>query len=159
MPPAILIPIVWLAETLGISVETLVATSVVTTELGAGLATGAQGPLAGPIAGAGAAVRNVEQYSLRVMKDGFYPVMKRGLKNPVGITWCEKGDVWKFGKTRNPGTRYSTPYLRGIGEHGVEYVKEFESPSGTEAMSVELKKILNYLDQYGNLPPGNKVKR
>ncbi len=100
-----------------------------------------------------------EQYSLRVLKSGWYPVMKRGFKDPVSLTWCEKGDVWKFGKTINPRTRYSVTSLKNIGEHGVEYIKEFSSPQASQALTVEEMKIVNYLFQLGALPPGNKVKR
>jgi RHS repeat-associated protein len=149
--------IVLVAETLGVSVETVVVGSVVATEIGAGIASGAVVP--GIPAGAtGNAVRTAEQYSLRVLKDGFYPVMKRGYKEPVAITWCEAGDVWKFGKTINPSTRYSQAALRNVGEHGVEYVKEFSSVSD-EALQLEVMKIENYLQQAGGLPPGNKIKR
>jgi hypothetical protein len=84
--------------------------------------------------------------------------MKRGYKDPVAITWCEAGDVWKFGKTINPSTRYSQSTLDNIGEHGVVYAKEFASLSN-EALLLELMKIENYVQQTGKLPPGNKIKR
>jgi RHS repeat-associated protein len=148
---------VWIAETLGVSVETVVVGSVIGTEIGVGLATGAVSP-GSSVGAVGNTVRTAEQYSLRVLKDGFYPVMKRGYKDPVAVTWCEAGDVWKFGKTINPSTRYSQAALKNIGEHGVEYKNEFTSLSN-EALLLELMKIENYVQQVGKLPPGNKIKR
>jgi len=98
----------------------------------------------------------VEQYALRANESGFYPVMQRGFKNAVDLTWLEKGDVWKFGTTQNPATRYSQSYLDNIGNYGVSYVKEF---SGTlkEALTVEGMKIRNFIEQSGFLPAGNKI--
>ena len=98
----------------------------------------------------------VEQYALRAADSGFYPVMVRGSENPQFITYLEKGDVWKFGTTANPATRYSGSYLQSIGEHGVEYSPEF---LGTEQQAVQLQnmKIQNFLQQTGKLPPGNKI--
>jgi len=45
--------------------------------------------------------------------------MKRGFANPQELTWLNKGDVWKFGITKNPLSRYSQSYLDNIGEFGV----------------------------------------
>jgi len=56
----------------------------------------------------------VEQYALRASKDGIYPVMVRGSDVPQFITYLKKGDVWKFGPTVNPATRYSSTYLKSI---------------------------------------------
>jgi RHS repeat-associated protein len=94
----------------------------------------------------------VEQYALKAAENGFYPVMTRGAKEPQSMKWLEKGDVWKFGTTKNPETRYSQSYLDNIGDYGVEYHTEF---SGTleEALTVERMKILNN----GALPAGNKI--
>jgi hypothetical protein len=98
----------------------------------------------------------VEQYALRAKEAGFYPVRVRGSEDAQFITLLKKGDVWKFGTTVNPASRYSGTYLQSIGEHGVEYSTEF---LGTERQAVQLQnmKILNYRLQKGWLPPGNKV--
>ncbi len=100
----------------------------------------------------------VEQYALRAAEDGFYPVMKRGFLDPQELTWLAKGDVWKFGTTKNPLTRYSQTYLDNVGEFGVYYSKEF---SGTlqQALTVERMKIVNFFQQNGFLPAGNKIIR
>ncbi len=58
----------------------------------------------------------VEQYALTAADSGFYPVMVRGYSQPQFITYLEQGDVWKFGTTANPGTRYSTSYLAHISQ-------------------------------------------
>lgn len=95
----------------------------------------------------------VEQYALRVAEDGFYPVMKRGYANAQELGWLDKGEVWKFGTTKNPLTRYSQSWLD---KNGLRYSTEF---SGTlkEALNLESMKILNFRGQNGFLPPGNKI--
>ena len=98
----------------------------------------------------------VEQYALRAAENGFYPVMTRGFKDPTAITWLEKGDVWKFGTTKNPLTRYSQVYLDNIGEYGVKYTTEFTGTLG-EALQLEGMKIRNFIFQNGILPAGNKI--
>jgi len=95
----------------------------------------------------------VEQYSLRATVDGFYPVMNRGFADAQELTWLNKGDVWKFGTTQNPLTRYSETWLRGM---NLQYQSEF---SGTlqQALKLENMKITNYINQNGFLPAGNKM--
>ncbi|MDR7212733.1 hypothetical protein [Flavobacterium piscis] len=106
---------------------------------------------------AGAEVK-VEQYTLRAIESGFYPVMKRGFKKAQELVWLEKGDIWKFGTTKNfnPFKRYTQKYLDNVGEFGVEYFPEFR---GTlkEALELERMKIMNYIKQNGFLPRGNKI--
>jgi hypothetical protein len=48
----------------------------------------------------------------------------------TGIVWLEQGDVWKFGTTNNPPTRYTDTYLNSIGNYGVRMNIEFQ---GTES--------------------------
>jgi len=97
----------------------------------------------------------VEQYSLRATVDGFYPVMERGFGEAQELTWLNKGDLWKFGTTKNPLTRYSQTWLR---EMNLRYQTEF---SGTlnQALQLENMKIRNYIGQNGFLPAGNKIIR
>ena len=63
------------------------------------------------------------------------------------------GDVWKYGTTKNPATRYSQSFLN---DWGLRYEPQFQ---GTlpQALSSEKSSILNYLNQNGVLPPGNKI--
>ncbi|MGE3467403.1 MAG: RHS repeat-associated core domain-containing protein, partial [Pyrinomonadaceae bacterium] len=70
-----------------------------------------------------AAVTKVEQYSLRAAKDGLYPVMERGSKQPVGEIFLHRGDVWKYGVTQNPATRYSQSFLNNTGQ-GLQFISE-----------------------------------
>jgi len=98
---------------------------------------------------------SVEQYALRAAADGFYPVMKRGFKESQELVWLNRGDVWKFGTTKNPLTRYSQSYLKNTGA-GLEYVREF-SGSLTQSRWLESSKILNFKSQTGFLPAGNKI--
>lgn len=83
--------------------------------------------------------------------------MKRGFSNAKELTWLNRGDVWKFGTTKNPLTRYSQSFLKNTGE-GLQYRTEF---SGTlkQPTTLEGMKILNFKMQNGFLPPGNKIVR
>lgn len=98
----------------------------------------------------------VEQYSLRAVESGFYPVMKRGFAKAQSLVWLEKGEVWKFGTTRNPFTRYTQKYLSNRGEKGLYYFREFEGTL-SEALKLEKMKIMNFFEQNGFLPWGNKI--
>ena len=42
-----------------------------------------------------------ELYYLVARKDGFYPVMEWGKRDPMGKVWLKKGDIWKIGETKN----------------------------------------------------------
>ena len=104
------------------------------------------------------AIIKVEQYSLRAVEGGFYPVMERGFAKAQSLVWLEKGEVWKFGTTKNfnPFRRYSKTYLDNLGENGVYYFKEFQGTL-SEALKLERMKIVNYFEQNGFLPWGNKM--
>ena len=97
----------------------------------------------------------VDQYALRAVEDGFYPVMKRGFAEPQGGVWLNAGDVWKYGTTMNPSTRYPKSFLE---EWGLRYSPQ---NSGTlqESLASEKANILLYETVHGVLPPGNKVRR
>lgn len=97
----------------------------------------------------------VDQYALKAVEDGFYPVMKHGFAEPQSGVWLNANDVWKHGTTKNPATRYSQSFLD---DWGLYYSRQ---SSGTlqAALSAEKGNILNYLNQNGVLPPGNKIIR
>jgi RHS repeat-associated protein len=103
----------------------------------------------------GGGVQTADQYALVAAKDGYYPVMKGGFAEPQGEVWLNAGDVWKYGKTINPATRYSKTRLD---ELGLVYERQF-SGTPSQALAVEKQKILNYQTEYGTLPPGNKIAR
>jgi hypothetical protein len=109
----------------------------------------------GPCGLAANTAGRVEQYALTATESGFYPVMQRGFKQPQAGIWLDAGDVWKYGTTKNPTTRYSQSFLD---KWGLQYEKQM---GGTlqEALSSENSSILKYLDQRGTLPPGNKIIR
>ena len=115
---------------------------------------GGEGAEAGKVCAAKAAPQ-VEQYALKALEDGFYPVMKRGFKEPQAGIWLDAGDVWKYGTTKNPATRYSQTFLD---DWGLFYEKQ---ASGTlqQALSAEKGNIVNFLNQTGKLPSGNKIIR
>lgn len=106
----------------------------------------------------GGAEAKVEQYSLRAVESGFYPVMERGFKKATELVWLEKGEIWKIGTTKNfnPFKRYTQKYLRSVGEHGVEAFSEFRGTLA-EALEVEKMKILSYIETWGVRPAGNKM--
>lgn len=105
--------------------------------------------------GTASAAAKFEQYSLRAGKDGMYPVMQRGFKEPVGSVFLREGDIWKFGQTTQD-TRYSGAFLR---RNNLDYVPEYNAPTFKEMMQMEKQKILDYEQQFGKLPPGNKIRR
>src|SRR5262249_2510625 len=74
-----------------------------------------------------------QQYALRAVDNGFYPVMVHSFDEPQWITYLQKGDVWKFGTTQGLKARYPITYLRSIGEHGVYPTTEF---IGTEGQAI-----------------------
>lgn len=51
--------------------------------------------------------RRTELYTLRALEDGSYPVMQWGSKQPVDSVFMKAGDIWKYGITKNPSTRYT----------------------------------------------------
>ncbi|MDR7212731.1 hypothetical protein [Flavobacterium piscis] len=106
----------------------------------------------------GGAKAKVQQYSLRALEAGYYPVMKRGFKAAQELVWLEKDEIWKFGTTKNPFTRYSQKYLKNLGEEGVYYFKEFEGTL-SEVLKLEKMKIKNYFERTGHLPWGNKINK
>ncbi|MGB2750838.1 MAG: RHS repeat-associated core domain-containing protein [Pyrinomonadaceae bacterium] len=115
------------------------------------------GVVAGSTAAAGTSLQ-YEQYALTARNSGYYPVMQRGFKDPVGTVFLNKGDVWKFGETMNPGSRYSGAFLKNTGA-GLKFESQFSTPSLNMALRVELQKITQYENRFGQLPPGNKIRR
>ena len=81
--------------------------------------------------------------------------MERGYEEPQAGIWLNAGEVWKYGQTMHPTTRYSQTFLD---QWGLTYTTQF---SGTrqQALSSELQQILRYVGTVGELPPGNKVRR
>ena len=104
---------------------------------------------------AGLTSRAVDTYALKAIEDGFYPVMKRGFREPQAGVWLNAGDVWKYGTTKNPATRYPVKYLDKL---GVRYEPQSSGSLG-QALFSEKNSILNYLRQNSVLPPGNKIIR
>ena len=101
------------------------------------------------------ATRSVDQYALIAQRNGFYPVMKRGFKEPQGGTWLNAGEVWKYGTTVNPSTRYLGVLLNNTGK-GLRY-DQMMSGTLPQALSAEKVAIQNYRQMFGKLPPGNKM--
>ena len=96
-----------------------------------------------------------DQYALVAVEDGWYPVMERGFKDPQYAVFLKEGEVWKYGKTINPATRYSEAWLIKM---GLRYRPQYSGATNT-ALALEKSKILKYVGDCGSLPPGNKVRR
>lgn len=99
-----------------------------------------------------------EQYSLRAVKDGMYPVFQRGVKEPVGNVFLKQGDVWKYGETLNGRARYPGSFYKNTGA-GLDFFPEFKTVSFKDVLSMERHKIVQYEQIFGKLPPGNKIRR
>jgi len=94
-----------------------------------------------------------EQYTLRALADGLYPVFQWG-KGQIGVKQLHRGDIWKIGTTINGTSRYSNSFYNNTGA-GLYYEPEFTGPV-EQLIFVERFKLLNYIIQNGgNLPPGN----
>ena len=99
-----------------------------------------------------------ELYYLVARKDGFYPVMERCKRKPVGKVWLKKGDIWKIGETKNivkgVQRRYSQKWLD---RNNLKYIRVMKGPK--KAMQRwERLKIIKYIKRRGKLPVGNKCK-
>ncbi|MBH1507678.1 MULTISPECIES: RHS repeat-associated core domain-containing protein [Stenotrophomonas] len=96
-----------------------------------------------------------ELYALLASKDGWYPIMEWGKKNPVGYWYLKKGEVWKFGETKVPKTRYSAAWLR---RNNLQYFAIHRGTTKSFNRIVERMRISGFLNWKGFLPPGNKCR-
>ena len=91
------------------------------------------------------------QYSLRATRSGAFPCY-----TCIGGTVnLNIGDVWKYGESINPASRYSQGYLRAI---GVQMFHEFPG-NQVEIKIAEKTKIYGYFFSNGHLPLGNRIFR
>jgi hypothetical protein len=91
------------------------------------------------------------QYSLRATKNGVYPCFNCS----SGSTNLKSGEIWKFGETTNPTSRYSPTFLR---TNNLRQVNEFYG-NRVQIKVVEKMKIYNHALINFSLPPGNKIFR
>ncbi|MFW6577619.1 RHS repeat-associated core domain-containing protein [Acinetobacter baumannii] len=115
----------------------------------------AQSSSVSPVLWLTSAGKTVDQYALVAQRDGFYPVMKWGYKEPQGGIWLSQGDIWKYGTTKNPTTRYPASYLNNTG-NGLQY-QQMMNGTLKQALEAEKNRITIYRDTRGILPPGNKM--
>ncbi|MEQ1922403.1 MAG: RHS repeat-associated core domain-containing protein [Pyrinomonadaceae bacterium] len=94
------------------------------------------------------------QYSLRATENGAYTCYNCA----IGSMNLKVGDVWRYGETTNPTTRYSDPELGRVAGRRVEQINEF-SGNQVEIKIAEKVKIYAYFATHGHLPPGNKIFR
>ena len=94
-----------------------------------------------------------ELYALLASKDGWYPVMEYGKKNPVGEMFLKKGDLWKIGETKNPARRYTQKWLKKM---NLDKVAIANGPKKL-MQALEKMKLKGYKAWKGFLPPGNKA--
>jgi hypothetical protein len=103
-------------------------------------------------------LNNSEQYALLALESDWYSCSHC----PSGKYWLATNEVWKYGTSINPESRYTDEYLR---ENNVYYVPQF---NGTlqECLEEEARKIYKYYEHPQNLkrhssiriarPAGNK---
>jgi hypothetical protein len=96
------------------------------------------------------------QYALVATRNGPYPVMRRGSSIPVGTINLKVGDVWKYGETINPGTRYTRKFLE---KTGLRLLPQAERLTRSHRRQTELARLVLYRLDHGRLPPGNKILR
>ncbi len=97
---------------------------------------------------------NGVQYSLRATATGGYTCFTCS----TGSMNLNVGDVYKYGETINPTTRYSGTELGSMGGLGVQQFNEFYG-NQVEIKVAEKVKIYGYFATHGHLPPGNKIFR
>ena len=100
----------------------------------------------------------VEQYALRALVAGDYPVLTFG---NAGLFWnfgivtqrahLDANQAWKYGTTLYPLTRYDRARLLKL---NLYYIEEFTGPAQA-AIFVELMKLKNHKYMYGSYPYGN----
>lgn len=90
------------------------------------------------------------QYSLRAANPGNYPDVRGG------ETYLNKGEVYKYGETINPYSRYSSSEL-SIGQ-GLDFVEESRG-NQIEIKVKEKIKIYRYYIINKKLPAGNRIFR
>lgn len=95
------------------------------------------------------------QYALKATTSGDYPVMSFGSSTPTGSMYLNAGEVWKYGETINPATRYDQSFLNGV---GVQQENQFYG-NQIQIKVAEKTKIYSYFVTHGHLPPGNKIFR
>lgn len=95
------------------------------------------------------------QYALTASESGDYVCYTCS----SGITWLNKGDVWKYGQTTKPSTRYSTAELGGaLAGRRLLQVTQYRGTQ-RQVLLAEKLKIYTHLATTGTLPPGNKIRR
>ncbi|WP_083839272.1 RHS repeat-associated core domain-containing protein [Flavobacterium branchiophilum] len=96
-----------------------------------------------------------ELYALLANKDGWYPVMEWGKKDPIGEVFLKEGEVWKIGTSKDAKTRYKTKYLDDL---NLEMKVLYKDISKKSTLFWENMKLRGYLSWKGFLPAGNKCK-
>jgi hypothetical protein len=92
-------------------------------------------------------------YALLASKDGFYNVYVQGSSIPLpDKVYLKAGEVWKYGETTDPTSRYDRSYLA---KEGVVYRSIME---GNQIQIKAAEKILIYGHYFifGARPPANK---
>lgn len=78
--------------------------------------------------------------------------------SPVGEVFLKEGEVWKFGQTMRGPARYPISFYKKTGA-GLKYNSEFTTQSFKSVIQMERNKILTFEEIFGELPPGNKIRR
>ncbi|MQA37923.1 hypothetical protein [Rugamonas aquatica] len=87
------------------------------------------------------------QYALVVDRDGGYPDVRYGYVKMKAL------DVWKYGTSLDPDSRYPLSVLKNL---GLSMVKESEGTK-YQVLTQEKMQLMKYYIEHGELPPGNKI--
>ena len=90
-------------------------------------------------------------YSLRATIDGFYPQLRDGFS-----LYMRAGDVWKYGETYTPETRYTRSFFN---QYSLEMKFELPVTNMFNAKIAEQSLLYIHTFLHGDLPPGNRIMR
>lgn len=90
---------------------------------------------------------NEYQYALLARADGVYPDVRGG------TVTLKMGDVWKFGTSVDPSSRYPRGALDAL---NLSMVRQTQG-TRYQVLAQEKLNLIGYYINHGRLPPGNKV--
>lgn len=96
---------------------------------------------------AGSTGRTEFQYALVADRDGLYPDVR------YGQVEMKRLEVWKYGTSFDPDSRYPKGYMEGL---GLSMVIQFEG-TREATLAAEKAKLIIYYQAKNELPPGNKI--
>ena len=87
------------------------------------------------------------QYALVAARPGLYPNVRGGL------TPLASGDVWKFGTSMDPNSRYPVTGVQGLGLQMIVQT----TGNHYQVLAQEKAMLIGYALTHWSLPPGNRI--